>query len=333
MNGSSSPGPDGFTVNWLRVFWPDLKDLTRNALNSSFGKGLTKTLRTAIIKILRKGDKDPMEASNYRPISLLSIFYKLASCVITRRIKPVVEQLIGKEQKAYIKSNNIGSCILNLLNMMKFANDKKKAWLILLIDFNKAFDSISHDFLTNALELLGFGEDMREWIKIFFNTREANVIINGHLSSKIKLQQGVPQGDVVSPYIFLLMVEILLIKISKTKHLTGVKYASTEDSASGFADDCTLFLQRTEQNLRNCINILNDFWQISGLKCNVSKTKVIPVGNFEIGGLCNDLGLTWYDKFTILGIDIDNKLKCLDDNFIRINKKVRGIISRWTGSR
>ena len=102
-----------------------LKDLTRNALNSSFGKGLTKTLRTAIIKILRKGDKDPMEASNYRPISLLSIFYKLASCVITRRIKPVVEQLIGKEQKAYIKSNNIGSCILNLLNMMKFATEKK----------------------------------------------------------------------------------------------------------------------------------------------------------------------------------------------------------------
>ena len=193
MNGSSSPGPDGFTVNWLRAFWPDLKDLTRNALNSSFGKGLTKTLRTAIIKILRKGDKDPMEASNYRPISLLSIFYKLASCVITRRIKPVVEQLIGKEQKAYIKTNNIGSCILNLLNMMKFANDKKKAWLILLIDFNKAFDSISHEFLNNTLELMGFGEDMREWIKIFFNNREANVLINGHLSSTIKLEQGVPK--------------------------------------------------------------------------------------------------------------------------------------------
>ena len=69
--------------------------------------------------------------------------------------------------------------------------------------------------------MMGFGEDMREWIKIFFNNREANVIINGHLSSTIKLQQGVPQGDVVSPYIFLLMVEILLIKITKTKHLTG----------------------------------------------------------------------------------------------------------------
>ena len=112
---------------------------------------MTKTLRTAIIKILRKGDKDPLEATSYRPISLLSIFYKLASCVITRHIKPVVEQVVGKEQKAYINSNNIGSCILNLLNMIEFTNDKKRAWLILLIDFNKAFDSISHSFLTNAL--------------------------------------------------------------------------------------------------------------------------------------------------------------------------------------
>merc|ERR1711936_1403246 len=106
--------------------------------------------------------------------------------------------------------------------------------------------------MTSLTMPLNFGEEMREWIKIFFNTREANVIINGHLSSTIKLQQGVPQVDIVSPYIFLLMVEILLIKITKTKHLTGVKYASEEDRASGFADDCTLFLERTEQN-RICV--------------------------------------------------------------------------------
>ena len=48
--------------------------------------------------------------------------------------------------------------------------------------------------------------------------------------------------------------------------------------------------------------------------------------------MCDDLGLTWADHFTILGIDIDNKLQRLDDNFNRINKKVRGIISRWTGN-
>ena len=145
MNGSSFPGPDGFTVNWLRHFWPEMKDLTREALNSSTN-GLTKTLRLAIIKILRKGSKDPTEASSYRPISLLSIFYKLASCVLTRRIKPVVEKLIGKEQKAYIKSNNIGSCILNLLNMMKFEMTRKKHGSSCLLILTKPLTQLITNF-------------------------------------------------------------------------------------------------------------------------------------------------------------------------------------------
>ena len=83
MKGSSSPGPDGFTVNWLRQFWPEMKDLTREALNSST-TGLTRTLRLAIIKILRKGTKDPTEATSYRPISLLTLLvsgYFFSHCI------------------------------------------------------------------------------------------------------------------------------------------------------------------------------------------------------------------------------------------------------------
>ena len=74
MNGSSSPGLDGFTVNYLRVFWHDFKYVIRDALNAAQEEGLTQTLRSDILKLLRKGDKDPLKIGNYRPISLLSIF-------------------------------------------------------------------------------------------------------------------------------------------------------------------------------------------------------------------------------------------------------------------
>ena len=59
MKGDSSPGCDGFTVNHLRVFWHDLAHITRDALNCSFGGELTTSLRKAVIKLLRKGTKDP----------------------------------------------------------------------------------------------------------------------------------------------------------------------------------------------------------------------------------------------------------------------------------
>ena len=133
MKGGSSPGIDGFTVNHLRTFWHELKHITKDALNCSFGGQLTQSLRKAVIKLLRKGTKDPTLTGNYRPISLLSIFYKLASCCITQRIKPAVESIIGRQQKAYIKSNNIGSVILNLINMIKHISVKKKNALILCI--------------------------------------------------------------------------------------------------------------------------------------------------------------------------------------------------------
>ena len=144
MHGNSAPGLDGFTDNWLRTFWPELADITRNALNDCFENNrLTGLLKTAVVRLLRKGTKDPTLAGNYRPISLLSVHYKLASCAITQRIKPAVNKVVGRQQKAYTEGNVIGSCIINLLNMMKSVNDRQKASLILLIDFKKAFDSMT----------------------------------------------------------------------------------------------------------------------------------------------------------------------------------------------
>ena len=79
LKGSSAPGWDRFTVNWLRTFWSDLSELVTRALSEMY------TLNE-LIGIFKKAP------GNYRPISLLSVFYKLASACITRRIKPVLQR-------------------------------------------------------------------------------------------------------------------------------------------------------------------------------------------------------------------------------------------------
>ena len=78
----------------------------------------------------------------------------------------------------------IGSCIINLLNMMHHVNEKKKASLILLIDFRKAFDSIDHKFISMVLSELGFGTDVVKWISIFFDCREVYIVMGEHLSKR-----------------------------------------------------------------------------------------------------------------------------------------------------
>ena len=87
---------------------------------------------------------------------------------------------------------------------------------------------IDHKFITTALKAYNFGEGIIRGIQLFFNQREANIMLGGHLTAKIILEQGVPQGDVISPYILILMVEILLIKINFTKNLKGITFATTE---------------------------------------------------------------------------------------------------------
>ena len=79
------------------------------------------------------------------------------------------------------------------------------------------------------------------------------------MSDKISLNQGVPQGDVISPYIFILMVEILLLKINHTKNLTGIIFAQVESRSETFADDTTIFLTRTEKNLHYATKYITAF--------------------------------------------------------------------------
>ena len=162
MKGSSAPGIDGFTVNWLRKFWSSLKLIRLNAINECYRDGsLISNLRTGIIRLLRKGHKHPTLTGNYHPISLLSIHYKLTACCITQQLRPLVSKVIGQQQKAYIEGNIIGSCVVKILNLMKHANRKQMESLILLIDFKKAFDSLTHKYINNCLKMFNFGQSIK----------------------------------------------------------------------------------------------------------------------------------------------------------------------------
>ena len=131
--------------------------MTFNAINGCYRDGtLTSPLKTGINHLLRKGQKDSTLTGNYRPIYLLSIHYKLASCCIKQRLRPMVGIVKGQQQKAYVLGNVTGSCIINILNLMKYTNRKKIESLILLIDFRKAFESLSQKYIDKCLKIFNF---------------------------------------------------------------------------------------------------------------------------------------------------------------------------------
>jgi hypothetical protein len=127
------------------------------------------------------------------------------------------------------------------------------------------------------------------------------------------------------------MVEILLIKITKSKNIKGIVYALSEAEAEAFADITTLIMERSPENLRAAKKYIQDFHTISGLACNLDKTHVIPIGrlNDPKDIICPELGITWSDHFTILGFDIDNKPSQLNSNFTKIHVKIKGSARSW----
>ena len=191
MKHNKTPGIDGITAEFLKVFWDKLKMCITNAINCCLTNGeMSITLRQCIIVCLPKGDKDRSLIKNWRPISLLSIFYKLASGTIAERLKTVLDQVISKTQSGFVPGRNISDCTRLIYDLLYLAQDKDYTGLLMLIDFEKAFDSISWKFLYKTLQMFGFSEDFIRWVKLFNTNIKAYILQCGFLSEEIFIERG-----------------------------------------------------------------------------------------------------------------------------------------------
>ena len=149
----------------------------------------------------------------------------------------------------------------------------------MLIDFEKAFDSISWEFILNTLKLFNFGNSILNWIKTFYNDIKTCIIKNGIISEYFYPQRGCRQGDPISPYLFLLCAEILGNLIRNNKNIKGIIIEGVEYKISQYADDTSLFLDGSPATMDGILQELDFFANISGLKINFSKTKMIWIGS------------------------------------------------------
>ena len=206
--------------------------------------------------------------------------------------------------------------------------------MILLIDFEKAFDTVSWKFIDKVLGIFNFGDSFKKWIHTFYKDSQSCVIQNGHMSSYFNLGRGCRQGDPLSPYVFLLCAEILGILIRNNKILKGIEVFETEFRLSQYADDTSFFLDGTEKSLREALKVLNLFYKMSGLKINVEKTKVVWIGAMAGSQiqLCKEHKLVWeHGNFTVLGVEFNTDLqKMIEINFTTKMEGIKSLLHTWS---
>ena len=249
MKNNKSPGTDGFTVEFFKFFYSDLKVFIKNAINESYSGGkLSITQRQGLITCIQKGDKPKQFPKNWRQITLLNLVYKLASGCIAERIKLVLNKLISNDQTGFLSGRYIGENTRFIYDILHVTDALDIPGLLLIIDFEKAlFDSISWKFIMHVLDFLNFGESIKRWINVFYNDISSSIVQCGFLSEAFTIQRGCRLGDPLSPYIFLLCAEILNRLFKANKDIKGIKIADEEYTLSQYADDTTVLLDGSEK--------------------------------------------------------------------------------------
>ena len=300
-----------------------------SSFNESFRLGeLSASQKQAVISLLDKG-KDRTLLKNWRPISLLNNDYKIVSKAIANRFVNLLPNLVHHNQVGYIRNRNIAENIRALEDLLYQTDVLNIPGIIICVDFKKAFDSIDWSFLELTLQKFNFGPSLIKWIKTFYNNISSCIVNNGTTSKYFKLGQGVRQGDPLSPYLFILAVEILGNIIRQNDNIKGITLNDTEIKILQYADDTSGILQDIK-SAKHFLKTIEEFGKHSGLKLNIDKTEGLWIGANK-NKHSEPLGISWSKHpVRILGIHMSyNEQENNKSNFEEKIEKCKRITNMW----
>jgi hypothetical protein len=219
----SAAGMDGLSNCFIKRYWKYFRTpLHRYLLKCLQVSKLTDSFRTAKIKIIpKKGDSSKI--GNWRPISLLSCLYKVASRALNNRLKKVRDIMFSRAQKGFTNERHIQEVLINVIEGIAYCKQNDIPACILSIDQAKAFDSVSHKYKTEVFKFFGFGPNFTNLLNTLCTNRTACVSFDdGSLSSNFDLDRGDAQGNTPSPILYNMAQQIFLFKLELCPEIKSV---------------------------------------------------------------------------------------------------------------
>ncbi|RVW24957.1 Transposon TX1 uncharacterized 149 kDa protein [Vitis vinifera] len=241
LGGDKAPGPDGFTLAFWKSCWPIVGGEVMQVFEEFHVQNNVFRSHNATFLVLIPKKGGASDVQDFRPISLLGSLYKIIAKVLTNRLKRVMGKLVSYSQNAFVEGRQILDAVLVANEAIDSRKRSASAGLVCKLDIEKAYDHVNWKFLLSVLEKMGFGPKWRSWILFCISTVRMAVLVNGTPTEFFSTYRGLRQGDPLSPYLFVLIMEAFSSLISKAEE-------------KGF---------------------------IRGLKINLKKSEIIPVGGVE----------------------------------------------------
>lgn len=288
MEKSAAPGADGVQLPVIEYLWESLGPiLTREANNIMRTGNLPQNFKKVLITLIpKRGKEGDTDIANLRPISLTNTTLKIVSSAACRRLQKVLDKLIGPNQRGFIKGRFITHNTMEFFTMVRLLKERKDRdrpsyyQAILMADFTKAFDRISHQYINATLEKMELGTKMTGLLMLILKGQFGQIVMNNCGGDYFPLDCGTRQGNPLSPLLFNIALEPFLLHL---KILEGVKLSYGDISLGqmqyhAFADDVNIYLLNLldYQKTARCIK---DFERVSNSLVSQSKSKLIGFYN------------------------------------------------------
>lgn len=259
MCPTKAPGPNGFPTVFFQKHWKAVSEgvlaTCMHILND--GGSITPLNHTLIALILKV--KKPKKVTEYRPISLCNVIYRIVAKTIANRLKQIPHSIIATTPSAFVPNRLITDNIITgyeYLHKIRSYKSKNEGLVALKLDISKASNRVEWKFLESTMRRLGF---LGKWVDLIMRcvtTSSFFVLINGVANGLIHPQRGLRQGCPLSLYLFILCAEVFsnLLVQAETKHLIQGLRFSRELSITHllFADNSLIF---AKANTDECINL------------------------------------------------------------------------------
>jgi hypothetical protein len=285
-----APGPDGFTAGFYQKNWGLIGEDVCRAILGSLNSGIMPSFLNSTNIALIPKINSPASVSDFRPISLCNVMYKLISKVLANRLKLILNSIISPVQSAFIPGRLITDNVLaayETLHTMQSRMGGKKGYMAVKLDMSKAYDRVEWRFLEAVMDRMGFASRWIHLIMMCVTSVQYAVMINGKPCGQIYPERGLRQGDPISPYLFLLCAEALSAMLGAANNegiLSGVPTSKRGPRLSHlfFADDSLLFCRANIAQWIQMTNVLRIYEEASGQKLNKSKTSIFFSRNTSV---------------------------------------------------
>jgi hypothetical protein len=280
MHPSKAPRPDGMSALFFQKYWHIVGSYVSHAVLDFLNNGrMLGTINFTHLVLIPKVVA-PERITQFRPISLCNVIYKIVSKVLVNRMKTILPQVISDSQSAFVPGRMITDNVIiafETIHYLKNLRNGNNAQMAIKLDMSKAYDRVEWDYLQAIMMKLGFHV---QWVKLVMEcVRSAtySILVNGEPKGYITPQRGLRQGDPLSPYLFLLCAEGLsavLRKAERERLLKGISIYRGGPRVSHlfFADDSIVFCRATNADYVALQNLLTLYANASGQVVNSDKT-------------------------------------------------------------